>query len=359
MQSSKNDWFRPAVLSMKGYVPGEQPKGALKVVKLNTNENPYPPSPAIRKAAQRFAVDSLRLYPDPTAKSLRERLGELYRWNPDGVMVVNGSDEFLALLFRASVGKGDVVQCPDLTYSLYPVLCAERGGRYRSVPLQSDYSVDFRRFDPGARLTLFGYPNPPVGNLFPKRDILAFCRRAKGLVLIDEAYADFSGDSCLDIARRCPNILVLRTVSKAFSLAGLRLGYAFGHPSALSEIHKVRDSYNVDRLSQHLGLAAFSPEGLASMRGSVQKVVAERGRLTGLLRGIGFEIADSSANFVLAHWKNRPSAERLASSLKARGVLVRYFSLPRLEDCLRITVGTPSQSDRLVRELKKVCSKRA
>jgi histidinol-phosphate aminotransferase len=354
MQSLKKDAFRPAVLGMKGYVPGEQPKGSRKVVKLNTNENPYPPSPAVGKAVQRFCLSTLRLYPEPTARALRQRLAEVYRWDAESVMVVNGSDEFLALLFRAAVGKGDVVQCPDLTYSLYPVLCAERGGRYRAIPLQGDYQVDFRKYDPSARLTIFGYPNAPVGNLFPKRDILAFCRRAKGLVLIDEAYADFSGDSCLDIARHHPNVLVLRTVSKSFSLAGLRLGYAFGDPSVLSEIHKVRDSYNTDRLSQALGLAAFSPEGLASMRASVKKVVAERGRLTGLLRGLGFEVTESSANFVLAGWKGRPSADRLARALKARGVLVRYFPLPRLEDSLRITVGTPAQTDRLVRELKRL-----
>jgi histidinol-phosphate aminotransferase len=354
MQSLKKQWFRPSVLAMKGYVPGEQPKGAQKVVKLNTNENPYPPSLAVRKAAEKFNVDLLRLYPNPTAKALRQRLAEVYHWPEDGVMAVNGSDEFLALLFRASVGKGDLVQCPDLTYSLYPVLCAERGGRYRSIPLGAEYSADFRRFDPGARLTLFGYPNAPVGNLFPKTDILAFCRRAKGLVLIDEAYGDFSGDSCLDIARRCPNVIVLRTVSKSFSLAGLRVGYAFGNPSAMEEIHKVRDSYNLDRFAQSLALAAFSPQGLASMRSSVQKVIAERKRMTGLLRPLGFEITESSANFVLACWKGRPSAERLAGALKAHGVLVRYFSLPRLEDSLRITVGTPAQTNRLTRELKKL-----
>lgn len=354
MQSSKKDWFRSAVLSMKGYVPGEQPKGFQKVVKLNTNENPYPPSPVVRQALEKFKTDTLRLYPDPTAKPVRERLSEIYHWPSDGIMVVNGSDEFLALLFRASVGKGDQVQCPDLTYSLYPVLCAERAGRYRSIALNSDFSVDFRKFDPGARLTLFGYPNPPVGNLFPKRDILAFARRAKGLVLVDEAYADFSDDSCLDIARRCPNVIVLRTVSKAFSLAGLRVGYAFGNPGVLAEINKVRDSYNMDRLSQALALAAFSPSGLSSMRVSVQKVVAERKRLTGLLQKLGFQTAESSANFLLATRKGRPSAAQLAQSLKARGVLVRYFPLPRLEDSLRITVGTPAQSNRLVRELQKL-----
>lgn len=354
MQPLKKQWFRPETLAMKGYVPGEQPKAFRNVVKLNTNENPYPPADVVLQAAASFDAGTLRLYPDPTARPLRERLAEVYRWSADGVMAVNGSDEFLALLFRSAVGKGDVVQAPDLTYSLYPVLCAERGGRYRQVPLLNDYSLDFRRFDPGARLTIFGYPNPPVGNLFPKRDIQEFCRRAKGLVLIDEAYADFSGDSCLDLARRNPNVIVLRTMSKSFSLAGLRVGYAFGNPLTLAEIHKVRDSYNLDRFSQHVALAAVSPRGLASMRSSVRKVVAERARLVAALERLGFEIPESAANFVLARRKGNPPADRIAHALKARGVLVRYFPLPRLEESLRITVGTPAQTDRLVRELRRL-----
>jgi histidinol-phosphate aminotransferase len=348
------NWFRPAVRSMKGYVPGEQPKGTRRVVKLNTNENPYPPPRPVRQALEKFDAGVLRLYPDPTAKALRRRLASVYRWREDGIQIVNGSDEFLALLFRAAVGKGDRVQCPDLTYSLYPVLNHERNGRLRLVPLEKDFSLNFARLDPRARLTLFGYPNPPAGNLFPRRDILSFCRKARGLVLIDEAYADFAGSSCLDLTRHCPNVIILRTLSKSFSLAGLRVGYAFAHPRVIREIHKVKDSYNLDRLSQALALAAFSPSGLSGMRASVRKVVKERPRLVSRLAELGFETAESSANFVLATRRGRPSAGRLAERLKAGGVLVRYFPFPRLKDSLRITVGTPEQTDLLAGELKRL-----
>ncbi len=347
-------WFRPEVLALKGYTPGEQPRRLGGVVKLNTNENPYPPSRAVSKALRDFPSSLLRLYPDPSARPLRRRLSSLYRWPEEGVLASNGSDEILAMVFRASVGKGDLVQCPDLTYSLYRVLCAERGGRFKTVPLRGDYSLDFSRLDRKARLTLFGYPNPPVGNLFPAGEVEAFCRAATGLVLIDEAYADFAGSSCLEMARKHPNVVILRTVSKSLSLAGLRLGYAFAHPDVAFQMDKVRDSYNLDRVAQALGEAAFSPEGLREARAHIRRVVAERERLTARLRALGFAVEDSRANFLWAQRRKQPSALGLYRALKARGVLVRYFPLPRLENGLRITVGSRAQNDRLLEELKRL-----
>ena len=346
--------FRPAILRMRGYAPGEQPRSQAGIVKLNTNENPYPPSRAVWEAIRKFKVSDLRLYPDPTCAPLRRTLSEHYNWPADGILVANGSDEILALLFRAAVGKGDVVQMPDLTYSLYPILAAEREGRLRTVPVREEMSLDFSRLDPRARLTLWGYPNPPAGNLFPKKEMESFCRKAKGLALIDEAYADFAWDSCLDIARRHPNVIVLRTLSKSFSLAGLRLGYAFGHPAVLAQLHKVRDSYNVDRLAQAAAQAAFSPAALRETHAALGLILQERTRLRAALGALGFEVPESRANFILARWRGKPNAEAIYLELKARGVLVRYFPLPRLRDRLRITVGSQDQNDRLLTGIRRV-----
>ncbi|HVZ80276.1 MAG TPA: histidinol-phosphate transaminase [bacterium] len=348
-----NNWFRPNVLKMKGYTPGEQPK-KLSVVKLNTNENPYPPSSEVLKAVRQQADFRLRLYPEPTADSLRERLAKVLRWPKDGILVGNGSDEVLSLLFTASVGKGDLVQFPDITYSLYPVLAEIREAKVKEVELEDDWSLDFRKLSPKARLTLWGYPNPPVGNCFPKNEMKAFCKKALGLVLIDEAYVDFAEEDCLDIARACPNVLILRTLSKSFSLAGARLGFALGHPAVIAQLMKVKDSYNVNRVTQAIGLAAFSPAGLADSRKKVKAIQLDRNQLIEDLRNIGFWVADSHANFVLATRAGYPPMEDVYKSLKKRGVLVRYFSHPRLRDSLRITVGTPKEDQRLLVELRKL-----
>lgn len=346
-------WFRPAVLKMHGYTPGEQPKN-LSTIKLNTNENPFPPSAAVLKAVRDSADHRLRLYPEPTADTLRKVLSKVYRWPVDGILVGNGSDEILSMLFTASVGKGDLVQYPDITYSLYPVLAQLREARVKEVKLGPDWSLDFKKFDPKARLTLWGYPNPPVGNCFPMADMKAFCKRAKGLVLIDEAYVDFAKDNCIAIAKACPNVLILRTMSKSFSLAGARLGYVFGHPEVIGQLMKVKDSYNVNRVTQTLGLAALSPAGLKDMKKNVAKIRFERNSLIETLRNMGFTVPDSQANFLLATKPGKPTAEGLYKNLKKRRVLIRYFSHPRLRDSIRVSVGTPEENNRLLAELRSL-----
>ena len=347
------NYFRSNVLKMKGYTPGEQPK-KLSVIKLNTNENPYPPSAEVMKAVRQQADFRLRLYPEPTADTFRERLAKVLRWPKDGILVGNGSDEVLSLLFTASVGKGDVVQFPDITYSLYPVLAEIREAKIKEVKLESDWSLNFKKLSTQARLTLWGYPNPPIGNCFPKKEMLAFCKKAKGLVLIDEAYVDFANDDCLDIARTCPNVLILRTLSKSFSLAGARLGFALGHPQVIAQLMKVKDSYNVNRVTQAIGLAAFSSAGLADSKKKVAAIRLDRNGLIEDLRNLGFEVPDSHANFLLATKTGEPNAESLYKNLKKRGVLVRYFSHTRLRNSLRITVGTPKENQRLLAELRRL-----
>ncbi len=353
MNPKLNHWFRPSVFKMKGYVPGEQPKN-LSTVKLNTNENPYPPSAPVLKAVKAQADFRLRLYPEPTADTLRKALSKVYRWPLEGILVGNGSDEILSLLFHAAVGKGDLVQYPDITYSLYPVLAEIREAKIKEVELDSRWGLDFTNLSPNARLTLWGYPNPPVGNCFPKSEMKAFCHRAKGLVLIDEAYVDFAQEDCRDIARACPNVLILRTMSKSFSLAGARLGFVLGHPEVVAQLMKVKDSYNVNRITQALGLAALSAEGLADMKRNIKKIQFDRNGLIEDLRDLDFLVPDSQANFLLATRPGKPGAYKLYKNLKKKGVLVRYFSHPRLKESLRVTVGTPEQNNRFIAELKKL-----
>ncbi len=346
-------WFRPAVLKMKGYTPGEQPTD-LSTVKLNTNENPYPPSAAVLKAVKAQADFRLRLYPEPTADTLRKALSKIHRWPLEGILVGNGSDEILALLFRAVLGKGDLVQFPDLTYSLYPVLAKFSEAKIREVRLDDSLNLPFEHFSKKAKLTLWGYPNPPVGNCFDLKETASFCDQAGGLVLIDEAYVDFSDRNCLTIARTRPNVIILRTMSKSFSLAGVRLGYALGHPEVVRQIMKVKDSYNVNRMSQAAAAAALSPAGLGDMKEKIKKIKRERSRLALALIRTGFIVPRSQSNFLLAFRPGGKSAEALYKNLKKRSILVRYFLHPRLKGALRITVGTPEQNDKLLKNLKAI-----
>ncbi|SRR5579871_1374562 len=345
--------FRPAVLKMKGYTPGEQPKN-LTTIKLNTNENPYPPSAEVLKAVREQADQRLRLYPEPTADTLRQRLSRVYKWPLEGILVGNGSDEILTLLFQATLEKGSLVQYPDITYSLYPVLAQIRDAKVKEVRLEDDWSLDFTKFSTQARLTLWGYPNAPIGNCFDKSKAAVFIRKAKGLVLIDEAYVDFSNENCLDLARKNPHVLVLRTMSKSFSLAGVRLGYVFGHPEVIAQLMKVKDSYNVNRMTQAVGSAALTPGGLAHMRKNIRRIRLDRNSLIEELRNLGFTVPDSQANFILATRRGKPVAESLYKNLKKKRILVRYFPHRRLRDSLRITVGTHAQNNRFLEELRRL-----
>lgn len=341
------------MLKMKGYTPGEQPKN-LSTIKLNTNENPYPPSAEVLKAVRAQADQRLRLYPEPTADTLRQRLSQVYRWPAEGILVGNGSDEILTLLFQAVLEKGSLVQYPDITYSLYPVLAQIRDAKVKEVQLEEDWSLDFTKFSTGARLTLWGHPNAPVGNCFDKAKAAAFIHKTKGLVLIDEAYVDFSDKNCLDLARKSPNVLVLRTMSKSFSLAGVRLGYVFGHPEVIAQLMKVKDSYNVNRMTQAVGLAALTSRGLADMSKNIRRIRLDRNSLIEELRNLGFTVPDSQANFILATRRGKPGAESFYKNLKKKRILVRYFPQRRLRDFLRITVGTHAQNNRFLEELRRL-----
>lgn len=341
---------RPRVAEMEGYVPGEQP-GDPAVVKLNTNENPYPPSPRVR-AALLEACDRLHLYPDPTARALRERAAGLWGADPDGVVVGNGSDELLALLMRAVVDPGDAVAYPVPTYSLYDTLVALQGGVALRFPFGPDWALPAALRSAPARMLLLCNPNAPSGTAVPTARFAELAAaRPDAVVVIDEAYVDFADETAVGLAARFPNVVVLRTLSKSYSLAGLRVGFALSSPGLAAELVKVKDSYNVGRLAQAGALAAL--EDQATMREHVARLRATRQRLEGALAALGFAVVPSQTNFVLAR-RAGESLAGLAEGLKRRGILVRWFA--GLPDALRISIGTDEQIDRLLVAIRELCS---
>jgi histidinol-phosphate aminotransferase len=341
--------IRSSVQALHAYVPGEQPR-ARRLVKLNTNENPYPPSPRVARALARFDVEDLRRYPDPMCNGLRTRIARLHGCTPEQVFVGNGSDEVLALCVRAFVERDEAVGFFAPSYSLYPVLAAIEDVRTKPVELADDFSWRMPA-DYQAALFCLTQPNAPTSRPFPRSRIAAFCRRFTGVVLVDEAYGDFADEHFVDLALRRPNVVVARSFSKSYSLAGLRLGYAVGPAPLIAALHKIKDSYNVSRLAQLLGEAALDDQRW--MRRNVAKVVATRTRTAEALRRRGWTVADSATNFLWARPVGRPAAE-LFEALRARGIFVRYFPGPRTGDYLRITIGTDAQMKVLLAELDRL-----
>ena len=339
---------RPEIDRLAGYVPGEQPHDR-NTVKLNTNENPYPPSPRVLEAIRGAVAEDLRLYPDPSARELRAKAGGVYGFAPEFILAGNGSDELLAIVLRACAGPGDRVVYPAPTYTLYETLIAIQGATADIVPFPSDFRLPVERLgERGQKLTIICNPNAPSGTLAPVAAIEDLARSLKGLVVIDEAYVDFASDSALRLVHTHDNVLVLRTFSKSFSLCGMRVGLAFAHPDVLSQLAKVKDSYNVGRLGLVAGAAAL--DDYAYMQEAAARVRSTRATLSaGLLRA-GFEVVPSETNFVLAR---RPGENLgpLQRQLKEKGVLVRYFDTPSLRDALRVTVGTPEEVEMLLRAL--------
>jgi histidinol-phosphate aminotransferase len=339
---------------MSGYVPGEQPRDR-RYIKLNTNENPYPPSPRVLEALRTAATSDLRLYPDPEATELRQKAAEVYRVPVDGIIAGNGSDDLLTMLFRACVEQGDgSVAYPVPTYSLYDTLARIQGAAPRTIPYPADFAVPVDGLvDLGARLTLVCSPNSPSGTAAPLSAIEALARRAKGLVVVDEAYVDFGRESALPLLAAHPNLAVLRTFSKSFSLAGMRIGLAFAHPDVICELNKVKDSYNLDRLSLVAARAAL--EDYAWMQANVAKVRAARDDLTADLHRLGFHVLPSEANFLFVR---RPNLEGkvLYTKLREAGILVRHFATAELSGGVRVTVGTPEENAALVSALQGLSS---
>ncbi len=346
-------YFRPAIELLSAYVPGEQPDRD-GFVKLNTNENPYPPSPRVRAAIKKSVTGQLRLYPEPLAGQLRSVAASVYGVKKENILAGNGSDELLSILTRCFAGPGASVAFPVPTYSLYETLVAIQD----AIPLAVDYPADFSLPDAllarKATLTFLCNPNSPSGTLVPLNDIERLARAVSGILVVDEAYIDFAateGASTLPLIRQCPNLVVLRSFSKSFSLAGMRIGLAFGSEEIIAGMIKVKDSYNLNRLSLIAATAAL--EDLPWMMRNVRRIRRTREKLvTGLVR-MGYRVFPSQANFVMAQKKGQ-NLRSIYEALRERKVLVRYFDVPGLQDCLRITVGTPAEIKRLLDEMKRI-----
>jgi len=347
------DYVRSEIRALHGYVPGEQPQGQ-RFIKLNTNENPYPPSPRVVEAARGAAEEGLRLYPDPSAGALRAKAAEVYGVPAERILAGNGSDELLAMIVRTCIGPGDRVAYPVPTYSLYDTLVAIGGGEVVAVPFPSDFALPLEALvEARARVTIICNPNAPSGTLAPLDELRALARRVAGLLVVDEAYVDFASTTALPLIDELDNVLVLRTFSKSFSLAGLRVGLAFGSPGFMAEMAKVKDSYNLNRISMAAATAALGD--LETMRGNVARIRATRERLSGALRQLGFTVLPSDTNFVLAR---RPGEDLrpLYEALKERRILIRYFAVDSLRDAVRITVGTDDEIDALLAALRDLAS---
>ncbi|MBM4147632.1 MAG: histidinol-phosphate transaminase [Lentisphaerae bacterium] len=341
--------IRRTVTGLAAYVPGEQPRDA-GVTKLNTNENPYPPSPAVARALAAFDPARLRKYPDPVSGALRARLADLYSFSAGSVFVGNGSDEVLSLCVRVFVDDGGTVGYFNPSYSLYPVLADIRGIAKKPLELDADFGWAMPA-DYDCDLFFITYPNAPTGTVFPRARIEEFCDRTRGTVVIDEAYAEFADGDCLELARTRRNVLVARTLSKSYSLAGLRVGYALGPAELIGAMDKVRDSYNLDALSQEAALAALSD--VDHMRRNAARVRATRQRMTAAIEAMGHRVWPSQANFIWA----KPAgiaAQALYENLKARRIFVRYFAGPRTGDFVRITVGTDAEADVLLKAMEEL-----
>jgi histidinol-phosphate aminotransferase len=371
--------IRPLVCALHPYVPGEQPK-IKGLIKLNTNENPYPPSPRVLRVV-RAAVDKrLRLYPNPTAERLREKLARRHSCKPENIIAGNGSDELLAMAVRSFVEpEGRATRVPNQTksgtrvtrpsevvqyftpsYSLYPVLADIHGAAKNAVPLKSDFGLPGvtelkrgKRWDFNAALTFVTTPNAPSGRGYSTRELDALCQAQRGVVILDEAYVDFANENAMSLALKHPHVIVARTFSKAYSLCFQRVGYFVGHPEIIAALHKIRDSYNVNGLGQIAAEATL--DDLAYYRANFKQIIATRTWLSRELTKLGFRVLPSQTNFILTRPPLFPAKDWL-QKLRERKVLVRWFSAPEVKDYLRVTIGTQREAAALVKAVRGISS---
>ncbi|MCK5000035.1 MAG: histidinol-phosphate transaminase, partial [Anaerohalosphaera sp.] len=332
-----------------GYTPGFQPAGS-DVVKLNTNENPYPTSPAVLETLGSFDPEQLRRYPQPMGEKFRETAAEVLEVRPENIMCTNGGDDLLTICFRAFCDSRHGVAYPGPTYSLYPVLAKLQNCAITEFAF-NDPDLFTKLADNGAALNILCNPNAPTGALITADQMSKLAGKLEGILLIDEAYTDFASENCLPLIADHDNVIILRSMSKGYSLAGIRFGFCIAQPTIINELMKVKDSYNVDAVAIEVASAAFADQSHFAQ--NVKKVIDERARLTSELRDMGLEINDSQTNFVLAKCIDQNAGD-IYEKLAAKNIFVRYFNLEGLTDKLRITVGTPQQNDALLSALKEI-----
>lgn len=338
---------------LPAYVPGEHAEDG-RFIRLNTNESPYPPSPGVLGAVQ-AEVGQLGYYDDPDCTALRGALASLYGVGPENVICGNGSDELLFLSFKAFADAAHPIALPDITYSYYDLFAAALGIPLERIPLQADFSVDPEGYVSLGRMIVLANPNAPTGLALSPEQIAGICEtNPEHVVLIDEAYVDFGAESCLPLIGRYPNLLVVRTFSKSRSMAGARLGYAFGCAALIAQLETVRNAvclYSVNRMTQAAGIAACGENDYYME--NCRRIIASRDYTKDALRALGFEVTDSLGNFVFVRYGRVPGAA-LAAALRERGILVRRWDAPRIADWLRITVGSQAEMEALVRAVTEI-----
>lgn len=349
-----SEFWSPVVHTLKPYVPGEQPKLS-NLIKLNTNENPYGPSPKVLAALQAEVADTLRLYPDPTGSALKAAVAQRHGLAPQNVFVGNGSDEVLAHAFQALLKHDKPLLFPDITYSFYPVYCKLYEIDYVTVPVREDFAIALEDYQQPNGGIIFPNPNAPTGKLLGLDAIEQLLQtHPHSVVVVDEAYIDFGGESAIPLVTRYPNLLVVQTFSKSRSLAGLRVGFAVGHEKLIEGLERVKDSFNsypLDRFALKGAVAALEDEDYFVR--TCKHIIRTRDTLVQQLQTLGFDVIPSAANFVFARHPQH-AADSLAAALREKSIIVRHFKLPRIEQHLRITVGTDEECAALVTALTRI-----
>jgi histidinol-phosphate aminotransferase len=348
-----SQYWTDIVNQLDPYVPGEQPQDQ-QYVKLNTNENPYPPSPKVIEALNTYDKQRLKLYPDPESKKLCTALAGRYGVELENVFVGNGSDEVLAHAFQAFFKQDKPLLYPNISYSFYPVYCGLYQIEFKTIPLKPDFSIDVNDYQLDNGGIIIANPNAPTGRVLPLSDIEKLCQSSSSVVIIDEAYIDFGAESAIPLTLKYDNLLIIQTFSKARSLAGLRLGFAIGHKDLIEGLNRIKNSFNsypVDSLAQAAAVASIEDD--AYFQQGCRQIIETRESMTQQLSDLGFKVLPSSANFIFAEHESR-SAEELYLALKQKGVLVRYFNKPLINNFLRITVGTDEETRALIEKLHSI-----
>ena len=350
-------FWSPVVQTLTPYIPGEQPQ-MQRLVKLNTNESPYGPSPKALAAIASQNTADLRLYPDPEGVALKNEIAKLHGLDPKQIFLGNGSDEVLAHVFAGLLKHQDPILFPDITYSFYPVYCKLFGIEYKTIPLGSNFEIEVSTYTSPNGGIIFPNPNAPTGRAIARQEIEALLLKNRdSVIIIDEAYVDYGTESCIPLLRGSnypENLLVVHTLSKSRALAGLRVGFAVGHPTLIEGLERVKNSFNsypLGRLAQAGGIAAIQDQ--AHLEETSQKVIQTRERLNAQLAELGFETLPSAANFIFTRHPHHAGA-KLCQLLRERGIIVRHFKSPRIEEFLRITIGTDEQTHELVAALKEI-----
>ncbi len=342
-------YFRPGIDAIAGYVPGEQPKPGMPIIKLNTNENPYPPSPAAIAVLRNLEGESLRRYPDPFANEFRQAVSQVLDVPADWIIVGNGSDDLLNVIVRACAESGRKVVYPTPTYVLYQTLAEVQVAQLAEVPYGEDYQLPIAELiAANGAVTLIATPNSPSGHSVSVANLRQLAIELSGVLVVDEAYVDFAEETALPLVTEFDNVIVTRTLSKGYSLAGLRLGFGIANPALLSGLFKVKDSYNIDAIACAIGVAAMGDQPYKNS--CAERVKSSRSKLFSDLKDLGFRLWESQANFLLTQ-PPLGNAEQLYFALKQQGILVRYFNRSGLSDKLRITIGTDEQNQQLIETL--------